>query len=279
MQNFFIDTETTGLDVSSARLTEIACMKETGESFQQLVNPQVEIPEICVSLNGISNEKVANEPKEDEALKKLLDWIDEKAEGKQVRLIAHNSEFDEKMIRAACERHQIKWPYDNWYCTLKSVRINFPEWKQKGPNQYNLSSCIKNLELPEFNAHRALADVEACKQVYEECLKRKRDSEEVSSPFIKKPKNQGKPWTEDNIKDLISYFKEGTSVKEITEKMERSEYSITCMLLRSLLQEKVTLEEGRKVMNIEDPNDSEIAIEQPASKKICLEKNDLNMHE
>lgn len=281
MQNFFIDTETTGLEVSVARLTEVACMTDTGESFQQLINPQIDIPEICVSLNGITNEKVAKEPTEDVALKKLLEWISQKAEGKQVRFIAHNSDFDEKMIKAACERHNIIWPYNSWYCTLKSVRSKFPEWKQKGPNQYNLSNCIKNLELPEFNAHRALADVEACKQVYEQCLKRKRDSdsEDVVSPVQKKPRNQGKPWTDEGVLDLVTIFKEGMNLKEVAEKVERSEYSVTCMLLKCLLQEKVSLEEGRRIMNIEKQAEQSqsaeiISTELKSAEKQAVDAND-----
>jgi len=251
MQNFFIDTETTGIDTKEARLTEIACMKEGGEFFQKLINPQVPIPPVCVSLNGISDEHVIDQPTEDVILKELIDWITEKAEGKEVQLIAHNSDFDEAMIRAACTRHNIEWPFPKWYCTLKTVRKTFPEWKEKGPNQYNLSSCMKNLELPEFNAHRALADVEACKQVYENCLKRKRDSDTEEVTLFKKPKNQGKPWTEDDYVQLLQVFKQGTPLKEAAETMERSEYSITCLVLRYVLQEKISLEEGRKIMNIQ----------------------------
>lgn len=244
---FFIDTETTGLDPKTSKLTEIACMKYDGTSFQQLINPEIPIPEICIQLNGISNEKVLHEPTEDIVLKNLIQWIQQQSEDKPIKLIAHNSTFDESMIRAACQRCQIEWPFNDWFCTLNHSRKCFPEWKQ-----YKLANCVQNLSLPEFNAHRALADVQACQQVYEKIkdlnpIKRKRDDDSIE--FIK-PKNNGKPWTEELIQELIQYIKEGLVLKEICEKTERSEYSITCMVLKCLLSEKITLQEGRKIMNM-----------------------------
>jgi len=62
----FFDLETTGLDVKTARIVEIALLKifpdETTESFLTLVNPEIPIPADAAKIHGITNLDVMDKP-------------------------------------------------------------------------------------------------------------------------------------------------------------------------------------------------------------------------
>ncbi|MEO5647640.1 MAG: 3'-5' exonuclease [Chitinophagaceae bacterium] len=62
----FIDLETTGLNLSSDRIVEIAIVKILPDGTKQvkrkLINPQIPIPKISVDMHGISNEMVKDAP-------------------------------------------------------------------------------------------------------------------------------------------------------------------------------------------------------------------------
>ena len=62
----FFDLETTGINITTDRIVEIAIFKVfpngNKESKTWLVNPTIPIPAETTAIHGISNEKVANEP-------------------------------------------------------------------------------------------------------------------------------------------------------------------------------------------------------------------------
>lgn len=62
----FIDLETTGLNLSTDRIVEIAIVKVLPDGSKQvkrkLINPQIQIPQFSVDMHGISNEMVKDAP-------------------------------------------------------------------------------------------------------------------------------------------------------------------------------------------------------------------------
>ena len=60
----FFDLETTGVNITTDRIVEIAILKVhpngKEESKTWLVNPEIPIPAEVVAIHGITNEKVAN---------------------------------------------------------------------------------------------------------------------------------------------------------------------------------------------------------------------------
>ena len=70
------DTETTGLNAQTDRLTEIgACIFSGGvvkEVFNTFVNPEMHIPDDITRLTGIHDSDVASAPSEEEALKAFI---------------------------------------------------------------------------------------------------------------------------------------------------------------------------------------------------------------
>jgi DNA polymerase-3 subunit epsilon len=62
----FFDLETTGLDISTTRIVQIACIKinldGTTEEKKMLINPSISIPKEATEVHGISDEMVKDAP-------------------------------------------------------------------------------------------------------------------------------------------------------------------------------------------------------------------------
>lgn len=71
----FFDLETTGLDVSTARIVEIACIKIDVDGNRtekhSIINPTIPIPKEASDVHGITDEKVQGKPKFIELSKSL----------------------------------------------------------------------------------------------------------------------------------------------------------------------------------------------------------------
>ncbi len=151
------DTETTGLSPATCRLTEIGAVKlKDGvitTEFNTFVNPEQPIPYKITQLTGITDEMVADAPKEGEALQAFLDFVGD------CPLVAHNANFDMSFVRAAAERNgrTVNNPY------LDSVLVSralYPSLKN-----HKLDTIHKSLKLKPFNHHRASDDARALAEI------------------------------------------------------------------------------------------------------------------
>lgn len=94
MRKLFIDVETTGLSPQNGdRICEIAAIeyiddKPTGRQYQTYLNPERELHEQAAKVNGLSLDKLKNEPKFHEIAEHFLKFI------KGATLVAHNAKFD-----------------------------------------------------------------------------------------------------------------------------------------------------------------------------------------
>lgn len=98
-----LDLETTGLDWCKDKIIEIGATKwEDGEEidvFQTYVNPKRPIPKDATEINGITKEHVKNAPLENEAVKKLITFVDD------MPVIGHNiNHFDMAFLNAIAAR-------------------------------------------------------------------------------------------------------------------------------------------------------------------------------
>ncbi len=159
------DVETTGLNKYHDRLTEIGAVRlknlQIVETFNTFVNPEQHIPENITELTGISDELVADAPKEAEAVRKFMDFC-----GENPVLIAHNAEFDTNFINSVCERHEIQFSY-SWIDTLILTQSALPE-----VNKHKLDYLAKFLKLGKFEHHRASDDALMLAKVYIALLQR-----------------------------------------------------------------------------------------------------------
>lgn len=154
-----IDLETTGLNPQYDYITEFGAVlvenSEVIDTFEQLVKPKKRIPEEVEDLTGITNEMVSDAPSINIVLPKFLKFI-----GNDI-LVGHNVQFDSQFISAACQRFNL--PYKNKVCdTLDLSRNALPDLKD-----HKMNTICKRLNIQNENAHCAMSDVLATKQIFE----------------------------------------------------------------------------------------------------------------
>ncbi len=177
----FYDTETTGLprnynaplsdSKNWPRMVQIAWLvtDETGdelERYDYIIKPEgFTIPNRATRIHGISTEKAMNEGiLLDSVLYEFAAAID-----KVEKLIAHNFDFDAKIVGAEFIRKRIKNQLFEkpFICTMKST-TKFCEIP--GPYGYKwptLSELHQKLFGTEFEeAHNAMVDVNACARCF-----------------------------------------------------------------------------------------------------------------
>lgn len=94
MRQIVLDTETTGLETAQGhRIIEIGCVelinrRPTHNHFHQYINPEREIDAAAIEVHGITNERLAHEPKFRDIVDDFMAFI------KDAELIIHNAPFD-----------------------------------------------------------------------------------------------------------------------------------------------------------------------------------------
>jgi len=149
----YLDTETTGLSVhKGARVVEIAILDEDGDVLMDtLVDPLCKIPWQATQVHGINNQMVEDAP----TLEELLPEIDEIICGHEV--VIYNASYDLQFFDdGLAEAEEI-------HCAMKEFA--FRMGSQKWLKLSEAASYVGH----EWtgNAHRALADTQACKSVWD----------------------------------------------------------------------------------------------------------------
>ena len=158
------DIETTGLSVSTERITEIGAVRvingEVQEEFDTFVNPGKPIPAKITELTGITDQMVADAPDEAAALEKFYAFC-----GNSRVLVAHNAGFDTSFIRAAARRSGMPYEFTA-VDTVPLCRSLYP-----GQKNYKLDTVAEFLRLPPFNHHRACDDARVLAAIFAHCIK------------------------------------------------------------------------------------------------------------
>ena len=159
------DIETTGLNASRERITEIGAFKlvngEITDKFSTFVNPGMPIPEKITELTGITDEMVADAPNEADAIAEFLKYC-----GEGAVVVAHNASFDTSFIKAAAERNKLSYTLTH-IDTLAISRGLFTQL-----NKHKLDSIAKFLKLGNFNHHRAYDDAFMLAKIFQVMLKK-----------------------------------------------------------------------------------------------------------
>ncbi|WP_412058773.1 DNA polymerase III subunit epsilon [Bartonella sp. DGB2] len=167
MREIIFDTETTGLDKNQDRVVEIGCVEMvdryvTGRNFHVYINPQgVIIPPEVVAIHGLTNERLANEPKFEQIVDDFLTFIGESP------MIAHNANFDLGFLNAELARLE-KPPIlvDRIIDTLAMARRKYP----MGPNTLDALCKRFGIDNSHRQLHGALLDAEILADVYIELI-------------------------------------------------------------------------------------------------------------
>jgi DNA polymerase-3 subunit epsilon len=104
LREIILDTETTGLDPNKGdRVIEIGCIElidhmPSGETYQQYINPERDMPAESFRIHGLSEAFLADYPVFPEVVDAFLEFIGED------KLVIHNASFDIRFLNAELER-------------------------------------------------------------------------------------------------------------------------------------------------------------------------------
>ena len=154
----FFDLETTGLQIATDRIVEIAILKVFPNGNKErktwLINPTIPIPEETTAIHGISDKKVANEPTFKELAAEISELI------RNCDLAGYNSnKFDIPLLAEEFLRVGIDFDIIN----RKAIDVQniFHKLEQRTLVAAYQFYCDKNLT----NAHSAEADTTATYEV------------------------------------------------------------------------------------------------------------------
>jgi DNA polymerase-3 subunit epsilon len=155
------DFETTGLRATDSRIVEIGAVRFRGEGtvvnrFQQLVDPECEIPREAIRIHGITNQTVAGQPVMGEVLPRFLGFVGDAP----LVMMAHNARFDISFLAAACKRFRTSVPIHPVIdtCELARCRHSLPNYK--------LETLGRHFRLVDIERHRALDDAQLLMDVF-----------------------------------------------------------------------------------------------------------------
>lgn len=156
----FIDLETTGTNLGTDRIIEIAIIKilpdGTRSVKRKLINPEIPIPQASTDIHGITNEMVKDAPAFRQVaheLKQMLDHCD---------LAGYNSNrFDIPLLMEEFLRSQIE--FDMKGRKMVDVQKIFHQMEQRTLSAAYKFYCNKNLD----GAHSAEVDASATHEILE----------------------------------------------------------------------------------------------------------------
>lgn len=164
MEYAIVDIETTGGYAAANGITEIAIHihngKETIDTFETLINPQVNIPLYITTLTGIDNEMVSDAPTFAEVAEKVFNLLQGKI------FVAHNVNFDYSFVKHHLASSGYIWSALK-LCTVRLSRKLLP-----GYPSYSLGKLCQQLSISISNRHRAGGDVAATTVLFSILLQR-----------------------------------------------------------------------------------------------------------
>jgi len=148
-----IDLETTGLDPATDKIIEVAAVKIKRslivDEFSSLIDPQILITEEISLLTGIDNTMVEGQPKIEEIIPALRDFIGAST------IIAHNAPFDSAFLEPFLKSSR------GWLDSVVLAQIAYPK-----AGRYSLEKLTRLLEINNNAAHRALSDALATAELF-----------------------------------------------------------------------------------------------------------------
>ena len=159
-----IDVETTGLSPVVDKVIELSAVKLTPEgleTFDELIDPEIEIPQVTINIHGITQKMIEGKEKIETVLPKFLQFCGD------LPLLAHNAKFDVGFLVFDIHKLGLKLPNSPVFCSIKLSRATFKE-----SENHKLGTLATFLNIPLENHHRALDDAFASLLIFNEALKK-----------------------------------------------------------------------------------------------------------
>ena len=158
----YYDTETTGLSSQKDRIIELAAFDPVqNRTFEELINPNMPIPEVSTNICNITDDMVKDAPTFDVIGKKFIEFC-----GSDTILIAHNNDnFDKPFLDAEFNRADLKMldlPFIDSLKWARKYRSDLPK--------HSLQYLREMYNIEANQAHRALNDVVVLHKVFEKMI-------------------------------------------------------------------------------------------------------------
>ena len=156
-----LDTETTGLDATSARVIEVAAIRiaagriERSATFRTLVQPGIPVPLASTAIHGIDDAKLAGAPDFAAAWQKLSAFV-----GNAI-VIGHTLGFDLAVLKRECERAAIAWRQPRGLDTRLLAEV-----AARHLAGYSIEHLAAWLGVPIEGRHAALADATITAEIF-----------------------------------------------------------------------------------------------------------------
>ncbi|HSQ71704.1 MAG TPA: exonuclease domain-containing protein, partial [Rubrivivax sp.] len=146
------DTETTGLDPASDQIIQIGAARLVNgkllrqEAFEQLVDPQRDLPAAGIAIHGIQPAMVRGQPTIDRVLPSFHTFVGDTV------LVAHNAAFDMRFLQLAEARSGVVFDHPVLDTLLLSAVVH--------PNQesHRLEAIAERFGVTVIGRHTALGD-------------------------------------------------------------------------------------------------------------------------
>lgn len=156
-----LDLETTGLDVRTDRVVQIAAIAMQGDvrakspELETLINPLLEIPERSSAIHGIFDKDVADAPR----FRDIADKLREVASGRVI--IGHNIGFDIAVLRHEFAREGLTWQEPTTIDIAQLLGALQPSLPDLG-----LETVASALGVNIQHRHSAIGDCEAAAEAW-----------------------------------------------------------------------------------------------------------------
>tara|TARA_R100000734_G_C3296529_1_gene87638 strand:- start:40 stop:651 length:612 start_codon:yes stop_codon:yes gene_type:complete len=190
MNNYIVfDCETGGLDPKVNPITEIALLAFSGEDFKEIAKYETFIAPYgamqyepkALEITKISMEMIRSGKPYKTVVKELISFFkDVKRKGRmKPLLIAHNANFDKGMIEELFTQAG-----KNLYDSVEPIYLDtmwLSRLKDPDKPKHNLGTVCQREGIELVNAHRAMDDVEATKEVFSSIIGKMRSNDMVAS--------------------------------------------------------------------------------------------------
>jgi DNA polymerase-3 subunit epsilon/CBS domain-containing protein len=154
------DSETTGLDTSSARMIQLGAVRivhgqvDEAQNFQQMINPGVPIPAESQAIHGISDADVATAASFAEVVGAFDDWRQDSV------LIGYATGFDLAMLKREKQIADLEWSVPRCLDVRFLVNLLSPNLPD-----FSLDTIAGWIGVETHNRHSALGDAIATMQL------------------------------------------------------------------------------------------------------------------
>lgn len=139
--------------ISLAAVT-VADDKLVKKAYSLIKPPFMNFDQECIEVHGIQPNEVLDKKTFDKLWPSIYN---NHLKGKII--IAHNANFDIKVLRATIDHYQLNWPDFKYACTVKIARKAWPQLRN-----HKLNTIAEFLGI-KFQHHQALDDALVCAQV------------------------------------------------------------------------------------------------------------------